>query len=298
MLNTTWALEYAFILRPGTALTMSVAVVMLRFCNALSPIGVTAMPTSWMFCSRRCAVTTTSSKRVVAGSGGVSAWSARTGWEPQVTAARSATRTALRTSVRRMLCMKPPRPESLWVIRPIDLTHPFVDVVRKGTRDLQMVLLGAAPPQNDLGLRKQGARAHADRKSLGIEVQRAAARKEVARPRTVHGNGRLALAHVHQRVSKPLKRRTEFRLEPLVLPGRRQQQMLVRSEPQGSAFRIRVGPAGNFRHCKTEGLACRFAHGPSALQDEAGRRREAPDLVDLRHEGVLPPDRRKPAASP
>ena len=76
MLNTTCALEYAFILRLGTALTMSVAVVMLSSESAFSPMGVTAMPTSWMFCSRRWAVTTISSMRVVAGAGGVSAWSA------------------------------------------------------------------------------------------------------------------------------------------------------------------------------------------------------------------------------
>src|SRR5688572_18776937 len=298
MLNTTWALEYAFILRPGTAFTMSVAVVMLRSCSALSPIGVTAMPTSWMFCSRRCAVTMTSSKRVVAGAGGVSAWSARTDWEPHVTAARSATRTALRTPVRRMHCMKPPRPEKLWIIRPIHLTHPFEDVVRKGTRDLQMVLLGTGPPQNDLGLRKQGARAHADRKLRGIEVERAAACEHVACPGAAYGHGRLALAHVHQRMRKSLKRPTEIRLQALVLPGRRQQQMLVRSEPQGRAFGIRVGPAGIFWHCKTEGLACRVARGPSALQDEACRGQEAPEPVCLRHAGALPPDRRKPVASP
>ena len=38
MLNTTCALEYAFILRLGTARTMSVAVVMLRSESAFSPM--------------------------------------------------------------------------------------------------------------------------------------------------------------------------------------------------------------------------------------------------------------------
>ena len=50
MLNTTCELEYAFILRLGTARTMSVAFVMLRSESVFDPSGVTAMPTSWMFC--------------------------------------------------------------------------------------------------------------------------------------------------------------------------------------------------------------------------------------------------------
>ncbi len=61
MLNTTCADEYAFIFRLGTALVMSVAVVMFMSVSAADPSAVTEMPTSWMFSSRRCAVTTISS---------------------------------------------------------------------------------------------------------------------------------------------------------------------------------------------------------------------------------------------
>jgi hypothetical protein len=66
---------------------MSVALVMLRSSSAFSPSGVTAMPTSWMFCSRRWAVTMTSSTRAV---GRLLGLGQRTVPAPEASAAKSA----------------------------------------------------------------------------------------------------------------------------------------------------------------------------------------------------------------
>src|SRR5688572_24207456 len=162
-----------------------------------------------------------------------------------------------------------------------------------------MVLLGAPPPQNDLGLGKQRAYAHADRKRLRVEVERATARDEVAGAWPGHRQCRLSLAHLHQRVPESLKGRAKLGLQASSFSRRRQQQLLIRPEPQGGAFAVHMRVASLLRQREAEGPAGGFARGPLALQDEARRGREAPkSVIRVSHAGALPPGRRTRVASP
>src|SRR5688572_5074072 len=162
-----------------------------------------------------------------------------------------------------------------------------------------MVLLGAPPPQNDLGLGKQRASAHADRKGLRVEVERATARDEVAGAWAGHRQCRLALAHLYQRAPKSLEGCAKLCLQASSFARRRQQQLLIRPEPQGGALAVDMRAASLLRQRESECPAGGFARGPPALQDEARRRREAPKpVVRVSHAGALPPGRRTRVGSP
>src|SRR5688572_21289680 len=143
-----------------------------------------------------------------------------------------------------------------------------------------MVLLGTAPPQNDLRLRIQGAGAGIDGEALRIEVERAAAFEQLPGARPADGERDLPLAHVHQGMRKSLKRRAELRFQRFLFGRWCEQQVFLRPEPESRALAIGMRTTGNLGKRHAERPSRRIANGLTSLEEVARERRAARNALD------------------
>src|SRR5690349_6127475 len=111
----------------------------------------------------------------------------------------------------------------------------------EGARHFKAEGLRGAAPQHHFGLRQNGTRTHADGEGAFIEIERTTRGQEYRCLRTPQLAAALAVAHIDQRVWNARQRLFKRAPKCRTLGLRRNEQPLIRAEPQRRALAVSHG---------------------------------------------------------